>query len=195
MNKINKMAKGVGVTLAVIALSAFCATFQRADSLHERSLIVESLDSDLVRIQRTVHYKGSPFTGTLRTTDTDGSVVESSFYDGQRNGIETSTYSDGSLRYERAWKNGKREGKFESWWPDRGRKTISYYAKDVLEGELKEWFSDGTPARVFHYASGKEEGSQKMWFEDASLRANYLVVDGRRYGSIGPKGCEGGDDA
>jgi hypothetical protein len=30
-----------------------------------------------------------------------------------------------------------------------------------------------------------------MWNEDGSLKLNYAVVDGRRYGSLGRKECEG----
>jgi hypothetical protein len=32
-------------------------------------------------------------------------------------------------------------------------------------------------------------GQQRMWWPDGTLRANYVVRDGRRYGLLGAKGC------
>lgn len=174
----------------LIGLGVFVLPFDFSSDAPSSELIVDSLDSDLVRIQRVVHYKGIPFDGVLKVSEPDGSMLETTFLNGKKHGVETSTYASGAIQFERQWRHGMREGNSESWWANGNRKSASFYAHDVLEGELTEWFSDGTPARVFHYAAGKEEGPQKMWFEDASIRANYLVIEGRRYGSIGTKGCE-----
>ena len=43
--------------------------------------------------------------------------------------------------------------------------------------------------REFTYAAGKEAGPPRMWYPDGSLRASYVVKDGRRYGLMGSKGC------
>jgi len=68
-------------------------------------------------------------------------------------------------------------------------KSRSTYSTDLLTGESAEWFSNGQIVRQFSYVDGKEEGPQKMWYEDGSIRANYVVKNGKRYGSIGAKGC------
>jgi antitoxin component YwqK of YwqJK toxin-antitoxin module len=52
-----------------------------------------------------------------------------------------------------------------------------------------DWFPDGTLYKQFRYEHGHESGAQRMWYVDGSVRANYVVRDGRRYGLIGAKGC------
>ena len=41
----------------------------------------------------------------------------------------------------------------------------------------------------FHYKNGKEVGSQRLWKADGSIKANYEVVGGERFGLIGLKKC------
>ena len=39
------------------------------------------------------------------------------------------------------------------------------------------------------YVDGKEAGAQRMWNEDGTLRANYVIKEGRRFGLLGSKPC------
>jgi antitoxin component YwqK of YwqJK toxin-antitoxin module len=41
----------------------------------------------------------------------------------------------------------------------------------------------------FNYKNGKETGSQRLWKPDGSIKANYEVVNGERFGLIGLKKC------
>ena len=41
----------------------------------------------------------------------------------------------------------------------------------------------------FNYKKGKESGSQRLWKTDGSIKANYDVVNGERFGLIGLKKC------
>ena len=59
----------------------------------------------------------------------------------------------------------------------------------LVNGELKEWMETGQPYRFFHYIKGYEEGSQKMWWSNGSIRANYVIKNGKRYGLLGLKIC------
>ena len=136
---------------------------------------------------------GILFSGLLLTPGMNGEMVYAIFTSGRKDGFETGYYPNGAKSFERNWIEGQREGLFISWWPNGEVKQLSTYQADLLEGPASEWFMGGVQARSFTYEAGKEEGPQMMWFEDGSVRANYHVKNGKRYGSIGTKGC-GGDD-
>jgi antitoxin component YwqK of YwqJK toxin-antitoxin module len=112
-----------------------------------------------------------------------------------RDGVEITRYANGRIESIRHYTRGREEGFHLGWWPDGTRHFVYRFAHGVLEGEAREWFPNGTPFRVFHYAAGHEEGAQVMWYENGSLRANYVVRDGRRYGLPGSKGCTGTSNA
>jgi antitoxin component YwqK of YwqJK toxin-antitoxin module len=77
----------------------------------------------------------------------------------------------------------------KGWWPN-GKIQFEYrFANDEYEGEVKEWFSNGAPVRIFHYVAGHEAGSQKMWWEDGKIRANYVIINGEKFGLFGQKLC------
>ena len=60
---------------------------------------------------------------------------------------------------------------------------------DKYEGEFKEWYSSGLLGKDFHYVKGQEEGSQRLWWDNGTVRANYVIRDGKKYGLIGMKLC------
>jgi len=96
---------------------------------------------------------------------------------------------------ERRYVGGVEDGRHRGWWPN-GRPRFDYtYAHGLMTGRALEWFPSGRPYRDFHYAAGHESGRQRMWFADGTLRANYEVRDGRRYGLMGSKGCVTPEDA
>jgi len=152
---------------------------------------------DLVAIQsedvseksRLLYLDGELLEGVLKNVGMFGDIVFTSYLNGLKHGLEHSFYEGGEPKHVRIWQDGKRNGIFASYWLDGSAKQISSYKNDILEGELEEWFVTGIKAREFSYELGKEEGRQVMWYEDGTIRANYVVRNGRRYGSIGTKGC------
>jgi antitoxin component YwqK of YwqJK toxin-antitoxin module len=105
--------------------------------------------------------------------------------------VERAYHENGALKWERSYVEGREDGLHRGWYAD-GRVHFEYEYKDGrLEGEAREWFPNGMRYRVFNYSEGRESGTQRMWHEDGTLRANYVVKNGRRYGLIGAKGCVG----
>src|SRR5439155_11394424 len=47
------------------------------------------------------------------------------------------------------------------------------------------------PWTSFHHHEGHELGQQQMWNPDGTIRSNYVIKDGRRYGLVGAMGCSG----
>jgi len=90
---------------------------------------------------------------------------------------------------KRTYLAGRKVGIHLGWWPDGKPKFYYELNNDAYTGLVKEWFSNGTPARVFHYKDGQEDGSEKMWWEDGRIRANYVIINGEKFGLSGQKLC------
>jgi len=166
-------------------------TVERKSGVIETAVTEVRLASDpgISRSHRSTLLDGHLFSGMLIDQDMSGIYVFTRFENGLKQGLESAYYPGGARAFERVWDGGKREGTYVSWWEDGKIKQKAAYRADLLEGSSAEWFRDGQQARSFTYAAGQEEGQQMMWYEDGSIRANYHVKDGRRYGSIGTKGC------
>ena len=75
-------------------------------------------------------------------------------------------------------------------------KRFDFVAKDdEYYGEMKEWTIDGKLFHLAHYVNGQEEGIQKMWYENGKIRANYVIIKGKRYGLLGTKNCRNVSDS
>ena len=98
-------------------------------------------------------------------------------------------YADGQLAEERGYVAGKESGLHRGWWPNGSPRFVYAYAGGALEGESREWFPSGALWRDQHYARGHESGLQRLYWEDGRVRASYEVIEGRRYGLMGAKGC------
>ena len=147
-------------------------------------------DKDLSKHQDTIFYKDKFFTGYRYTLypNSDTAVLES-YFNGVEEGTQKKWYSNRQLQEERFYINGKKEGTHKGWWPD-GKQKISFKAyNNEYEGEFKEWYASGLLAKYFQYINGQEEGSQRLWWDNGSVRANYVIRDGKKYGLIGLKTC------
>lgn len=104
-------------------------------------------------------------------------------------------YPNHQLMEYREFRNAMKNGKQIAYW-DNGRKRFEYNAKnDAFEGELMEWDYNGNLFHLAHYKNGREEGVQKLWYENGKIRANYIILNGRRYGLLGTKNCKNVSDS
>ena len=138
-----------------------------------------------------LRFQNLPFNGFVVNYSAEGILLSKTGYiDGKREGKAEQFTESGNLLERRFYTSNKKVGFHEAWWPN-GQKKFEYTFVDGLhDGEYKEWQIDGTPYKVFHYAMGFEDGSQKMWDSDGSIRANYVVRNGHRYGLVGLKNCK-----
>ena len=49
--------------------------------------------------------------------------------------------------------------------------------------------NNGNLFHLAHYKNGQEEGVQKLWYENGKIRANYIILNGKRFGLLGTKNC------
>lgn len=143
-----------------------------------------------------VYYNKQPYNGILLELDpvTGDTLSSQQFSNGQMHGISRKWYANHQLMEFREYKNGRKNGKQIAFWPN-GNKRFEFTAKmDACEGEMKEWSINGHLFHLAHYVNGQEEGSQKMWYENGKIRANYVIINGKRYGLLGTKNCRNVSD-
>lgn len=144
-----------------------------------------------------VFLDGKQYNGFLYQLNPNGMDTLSieGFKDGLLSGVCRKRFPNGQFMEERHFFNGKKHGKQLAYWPN-GHKRFEFTAKDdAYEGELKEWGASGYLYHIGNYVNGQEEGVQKMWYENGKLRANYVIVQGKRYGLLGTKNCKNVSDS
>lgn len=63
------------------------------------------------------------------------------------------------------------------------------YERDAYHGEYHAWYPNGRLFELKNYVHGKEEGPQRSWIEAGDLFLNYVVREGRRFGSVNARPC------
>ena len=147
-------------------------------------------DSGFTNHQDTVYYGDKFYTGFRFALYPNGdTAILQSYFNGVEEGIQKKWHPNKQLAEERFYINGKKEGTHKGWWPDAKSKFQFDLTNDEYSGEFKEWYADGLLAKDFHYVNGHEEGSERLWWDNGTVRANYVIRNGKKYGFIGLKLC------
>lgn len=145
----------------------------------------------------TVFYSNKRFSGVmyeLNIINKDTISIET-YCNGLQNGISKKWYGSNKLMEQRNYMNGKKNGKQTVFW-DNGFKKFEFTAKDdAYEGEMKEWNNNGNLIHLGNYKNGQENGTQKMWYDNGKIRANYVIIRGKRFGLLGTKNCRNVSDS
>tara|TARA_B100000809_G_scaffold249300_2_gene280462 strand:+ start:31932 stop:32477 length:546 start_codon:yes stop_codon:yes gene_type:complete len=161
-------------------------------SCEKETLIVESISENISFKKNVLFYKGNAYSGVLVVRYKNQELREKRNYKkGLLHGDQIVWYADGEKGSVRFYTSGVKTGIHQGWWQN-GKKKFEFHfnKKGEHDGISNEWFEDGTAFKFFHYKNGKEEGSQKMFKPNGNIRANYVVVQGDRFGLIGLKKCD-----
>ncbi|MEP5340414.1 MAG: hypothetical protein ABJL44_06055 [Algibacter sp.] len=152
---------------------------------------IQSVNKDLVLVNGVLELNKVPFSGRLISNFFNGNLKSEMFYkDGKKNGSEKYWLENGDLAQERFYTNGLKTGIHSAWWNLETPKFVYHFNNQgEFDGEVKEWYRSGQLYMHFNYKKGKESGSQRLWKIDGSVKANYEVVNGERFGLIGLKKC------
>lgn len=151
---------------------------------------IKATDNRFTYHQDTVYYDDHFFTGYRYLLYQNGdTALLQSYFNGVEEGSQKKWYPNKQLAEERFYINGMKEGVHRSWWPDRKQKMYFVAYANEYSGEFKEWYASGLLGKDFHYVNGHEEGSQKLWWDNGTVRANYVIRNGKKYGLLGLKTC------
>ena len=148
-------------------------------------------DINLQNIAGIRQLNGNAFTGVVYSLaqNKKDTIAVASFVNGLEDGEWRSYYSNGQLKERRYFAGGKKTGVFEGWWPN-GRKRLLYHFKDgEYDGSCIDWDHNGLLLSSMNYKDGYEYGLQQQFYESGKVRANYMMINGRRYGLLGTKNC------
>ncbi len=145
----------------------------------------------------TLYHKNKKYSGYMyslypNTLDTFSLVA---YHDGLQTGISKKWYPSKQLMEIRYFCAGKKNGKQISYWENGNRRFEFTAENDAYEGKLEEWDVNGHLYHLAHYVNGQEEGEQKLWYDNGKIRANYVVIKGKRYGLLGTKNCTNVSDS
>lgn len=179
------------VRLARLLSNLFLLAFIFSSCYSRKSVTVDALDSSLTYRGDILFRNGVAFTGktfSLYAGSVDTAEIRN-YYEGKEHGRWKKFYADGKIQESREFDGGRKTGFYVAWWQNGNRKLEYHFDDDEYEGICREWNEHGVLIREMNYAKGHESGTQKMFYDNGKVRANYVIVNGRRYGLLGTKNC------
>ncbi len=176
-----------------------CSQSKNKEKLIKKSIpkiYIKISNSKLERIQDIVYFDHNKFDGYIYDMyNSKDTAFVKSYLNGIEEGKHKAWYPNKQLFEERFYSNGKKEGTHRAWWENGVKQTEYEISNDEYTGEFKEWNRDGLLVKFFHYKNGQEDGSQKLFYDNGSIRSNYVIIKGRRFGLLGTKNCKNVKDS
>lgn len=183
--------------LALLLLAFSCLQDAPKEVVSIPKILVAKASKDIVIKNDTAFLKNQKYSGflyQLYPNEKDTFAIES-YYNGLLSGRIKKWYSANQVMEERHYSEGRKNGRQVSFW-ENGNKKFEFVAKnDAYEGEMKEWTIDGKLIHLANFVNGQEEGTQKLWYDNGKIRANYVIIKGKRYGLLGTKNCKNVSDS
>jgi len=135
-------------------------------------------------------YNQKKFNGELfQSFLNNDSILLGKYVNGKKDGEWKKFYEDGNLKEIRNYENGVKHGKHLGFFQN-GKKQFEYNLKDdEYHGLKKTWNKKGVLIQEMNFIMGYESGSQKVWYNNGTIKSNYFVKNGRRFGLLGTKNC------
>ncbi len=155
--------------------------------------IVVLADTMLSKRQGILFYAQKPFSGfVIDKYPNEKLATQNGYLNGKLEGRQEKWYPGGLKMEIRFYHDNRKVGKHTGWW-ENGKMKFEYFIKnDIPIKTHREWYPNGQLFSLSNYNNaGQPDGTHKMWFETGQIKANYVIVNGRRFGFLGAKGCMG----
>jgi antitoxin component YwqK of YwqJK toxin-antitoxin module len=185
------MAQQVLFRNSLICIFAFLLACHFAEKNPELNKNMNSIDGNFRSKNGIVLLNNIPYTGyifTLYPTHKDTALI-TGYLKGREHGIWKKFYPNGRLQEKRTYNNGQKVGVYNAFWGNGSKKLAYLFKNDEYDGLCLEWNREGKLVKMMHYKAGYEEGSQKLFYDDGTIKSNYVIENGRRYGLLGTKNC------
>lgn len=135
-------------------------------------------------------YKKQPFSGySIRYYKNNVILEKVGFYNGKKQGIAKTWFSNGVLKTAFHYKKNMLVGSYKAWWSNGVLQSEVTYVNGKLQGVEQKWFSSGTLAKKRNLLEGKENGLQQAWLKNGALYVNYEAKNGRIFGLRRANSC------
>lgn len=181
--------------LLFLAVAFFLSCKQKNETIRipktVPSIYTLASDSGFHFNQDTLYWKTKKYSGKqyFLYPNKDTAFVKS-YLNGMLEGEQKQWYPNGVLAEKRLYISNKKEGEHQGWWDNEKPRYRYQFYNDDYHGEVLEWYYTGQFFKKFHYENGHEEGSERLWYENGTVRANYVIKKGKKYGLIGIKLCK-----
>lgn len=156
----------------------------------------DASDYSFLMHQDTLYFNNTKYSGIIYSLYEKGDTAFIKPYlNGLEEGITKKWYINKQVAEERLYIDGKKEGIHKGWRENGNKKFEFAVSNDEYTNEFKEWSSTGLLVKHFHYKNGQENGSQKLFYENGKVKANYVILNGKRYGLLGTKNCKNVSDS
>ncbi len=186
---LERLVRFQGRSLLLFAMIIASCKQTNHQIIEQTKLDAASIHSNIV--EGVLQIQGIPFSGEIFGMQENN--IDTAFISHYLNGLEDGEwkkfYVGGRLHEQRFYAHGKKVGNLKTWW-DNGRLQMHYtFEKDEYEGACREWNPQGVLVRELNYHHGHEEGTQRQWYDNGTVRSNYIIKNGRRFGLLGTKNC------
>lgn len=175
----------------LLFLSFLMVGCKQVSKTQQKDICVDADSTHSYIIEGKLHIHGMAFSGMLFRKYENSSDTEfvSHYTNGLEDGEWKKFYPGNKLREQRFFDHGMKVGVMRSWWENGQLQMLYHFAQDEYEGSCSEWNPQGVLVRELNYHRGHEEGSQRQWYDNGTVRSNYVVKNGRRFGLLGTKNC------
>jgi antitoxin component YwqK of YwqJK toxin-antitoxin module len=188
MARLERLVAKTTVALAVLICG--CGTTMEQQPVKELKWYDET--SLQLQIENGIYKNNSLlFTGVVYSLalNRKDTLAVGSIVDGKEHGEWRKYFSNRQLMERRYYTEGKKTGLFEAWWRDGKKRLVYHFQNGEYEGGCRDWSESGVLVSDMNFHEGHEKGEQKQYYEDGKVKANYVIIDGRRFGLLGTKNC------
>lgn len=139
---------------------------------------ISSNVGDYVQIS---HYIKGIQTGDYSETWTNGKVrIQGKYKDGKKDGVWIENRKDGKPERSISYKNGLRDGEYKTFYTDGTIEKTTNYINDLKEGLSKEFHYDsGNIKAEYNYSNDIKEGKYKLYYDDGTTREEGRCENGK----------------
>jgi antitoxin component YwqK of YwqJK toxin-antitoxin module len=100
------------------------------------------------------------------------------------NGLQKEYYEDGSVHYERMYKNGQIDGVVKEYYKDGTLKAGMYFENGVVNGEFRKYFPNGQLGIELSMKNDKRQGEYKSYYKNGALMEDGMFNEGKTEGNF-----------
>ena len=157
-------------------VTAYCLYICRSQCRDIRQLILTAMYDAEHKINNMKH-------GCLCRWLPSGEVESKTNYkNGEYHGKYKGYSSDGTLRRQVPWVDGKRHGTIKTWHENGSLQSEDDYVDDVNHGMHRYWTKDGVLIFKGTFKDGQHDGRCTNWSSTGTLQSITYYKDGMSYG-------------